>query len=692
MVELHPVANPTWLIRSELPGRLRLQCSTLERSEALRRHCRTVLTGCHWLQGFRINAVAGSLSLRFPAQRRAAIDALLELALKVPQGFGTLPALTRIDEQRRRSLRHGAACAALLGVDWLVGLPLLAFQAGTALLMLPLVLELLRRLRHTRRLPVEALDLGFSAVLLQQGLPREALTDLAFDDGSELLQSLNHSELGATDYRSLLKRLAEQMQVRGVSPEGATRALGSVQAGDRISLVSRDPVMLRCRLEQGSLVAINRQLTGDWHPRAYRPGDELEPGCLVVAGEAELEVLQAFSDDPLFQLPPARLQRSRERRSGIGLEATLQNSKRLINPVLFGLGSFWALTGASERALAAFQFNPINDWQTSQDANRLAAVTELRLHGINIANPEVMRDVGQLQRLLVSRSCAERLKPVQLREELAEDSTLAHGELVRILAGLQGWLVEDGTVPIWNTQLENVVDPIAVEHFELHDLDEEGWQLRLSDGRRLQIVRDSRHQRGAQSRGVAVEPLEFRQGDRCLGWVLLERHENHAWLSVRDDLQQLGISVEVVGQPVADPGDAWQRLERVEHYQNQGELVGYLGDVIHDIPALERADVAIGLDFDEAGLLTQRLCDVSLNRDPLWLPRLIVLSRRLHSTAQSNAAMIGLTHLVSSVATAGLAISPLQTVLLADVPLLLAELRNLNSFQSHRDQTPISSP
>jgi hypothetical protein len=44
------------------------------------------------------------------------------------------------------------------------------------------------------------------------------------------------------------------------------------------------------------------------------------------------------------------------------------------------------------------------------------------------------------------------------------------------------------------------------------------------------------------------------------------------------------------------------------------------------------------------------------------------------------------------VATAGLAISPLQTVLLADVPLLLAELRNLNSFQSHHDQRPISSP
>jgi hypothetical protein len=49
--------------------------------------------------------------------------------------------------------------------------------------------------------------------------------------------------------------------------------------------------------------------------------------------------------------------------------------------------------------------------------------------------------------------------------------------------------------------------------------------------------------------------------------------------------------------------------------------------------------------------------------------------------------MIGLTHLLSSVATAGLTISPLQTVLLADIPLVLAELRSLNSFCSHTRNT-----
>lgn len=687
--------NGAWQIRSDLPGRLRLRCRSLEHSDALRRHCRTVLTGCHWLQGFRINAVAGSLSLRFPPQRRRAIDALLELALSLPKGFTSLPELQRFDESRRRGLRHGAACAALLGLDWLVGLPLLAMQGATALLMLPLALELLERLRRSRNLPVEALDLGFSAVLLQQGLPAEALADLALDDGNNLLQALNHSEASPSDYRNLLARLAEQVQVRTPAANAEPRPLESIRSGEAINLRRGDPVMLRCQLRTGSLVAINRQLTGDWHPRGYHPGDVLEPGCLVVGGEAELVVLQAFADDPLFQLPPPPPGKTREQRqrSGGRLEPLLQSGKRLLNPLLFGLGGFWALTGASERALAAFQFNPMNDWETSQDANRLAAVAELRLHGISVANPDVLCDVGRIQRLLVSQSCAERLKPIQLREELAPQSSLPRGELVRILAGLQGWLVEDGTVPLWNTQLENVVDPIAVKRFELHDLAEQGWQLELSDGRKLQIVLDTRHGRSERSRGVEVEPLEFRLNGRCEGWVVMERQVNPAWQAVCDQLKQLGISVEVVGHPVADPGDAWQRLERVEQHQNQGELVGYLGDVIHDIPALERADVAIGLDFDEAGLLTHRLCDLGLNRDPFWLPRLIVLSRRLHRTAQSNAVMIGLTHLVSSVATAGLAISPLQTVLLADVPLLLAELRNLNSFQSHHHQpAALSSP
>ena len=669
--------SPIWEIRSDLPGRVRLRCSGLGDSEALRRHCRTVLTGCHWLEGFRINPMAGSLSLRFPAKRRGGLDALLQLALNLPHGFTALQDISQRAPRSHRTLRHAAFCAGVLGVDWLVGVPLLALQGATALLMLPGVLELLGTLLQRRIVPVEALDLGFSAVLLQQGLPREALMDLALDDGSKILQEVSHHELSRADYRNLISRLAEQETVR-TAPDGMEQPIGELHQGARIQLQSGDPLFVPCRIIQGELVAINRQLTGDWHPRQYNQGDALEPGCLVLSGSAELEVLQAFADCPLFQLPPPPPEH--------GNALTRMAGQRLINPLLFALGSFWALRGASEQALAAFQFNPINDWETSRNANRLAAAAELRLHGINIANPNVLSDLGRIQRLLVSHSCAERLNQIQLSEELAPESTVHHGDLVRILAGVQAFLAQDSTVALCNAQLENVIDPMPVKRLQLHDLNQEGWQVELEDGRRLQVRNGGERNPSGLSRSVVVEPLEFREGEQCLGWVKLKRTPNQGWMQVRQQLEELGIAVTIVGRSVDDPAEASQRLQRLEAYQAEGERVGYLGDVIHDLPALARADVAIGLDFDEAGMLTNKLCDLSLSRDPQWLPRLVVLSRSLQRTADGNAVMIGLTHLISSVATAGLAISPLQTVLLADIPLLLAELRNINSFRSHTRQ------
>ena len=667
-------ASPIWEIRSELPGRVRLRCSALAESEALRRHCRTVLTGCHWLEGFRINPIAGCLSLSFPSKRRDGLDPLLELALTLPHGFTALQDLSQSTSRSQRSLRHAAFCAGLLGVDWLVGVPLLVLQGATALLMLPVLVELLRTLRQRRSVPVEALDLGFSAVLLQQGLPSEALMDLALDDGSKLLQDVSHHELSRADYRNLITRLAEQETVR-TAPDGIAQPIGQLHQGARIHLQAGDPLFVPCRITRGELVAINRQLTGDWHPHQYNRGDALEPGCLVLSGTAELEVLQAFADCPLFQLPPPPPTR--------GNELARLAGQRLINPLLFALGSFWALRGASEQALAAFQFNPINDWDTSRNANRLAAATELRLHGINVANPNVFGDLGRIQRLLISHSCAERLHQIKLSEELAPKSKLRRGDLMRILAGVQQYLVQDNTVSLWNAQLENVIDAVPVKRLQLHDLNAEGWQVDLEDGRRLQVVKGGERKPAGLSAGVVVEPLEIREGKQCLGWVSIQRTPNQSWEQVHQQLEQLGIAVTVVGRSVDDPTEANQRLQQVEAYQAQGERVGYLGDVIHDLPALARADVAIGLDFDEAGLLTNKLCDLSLSRDPHWLPRLVVLSRSLKHTADGNAVMIGLTHVLSSLATAGLAISPLQTVLLADIPLLLAELRNINSFRSH---------
>ena len=623
--------------------------------------------------------MAGSLGLRFPPQQRAGVERLLELALSLPPGFARLQGITPDQRRRPSTLRHAALCGGLLGLDWLVGLPLLALQGAAALLMVPVLFELIRTIQRSRSLPAQALDLGFSAVLIQLGLPREAITDLVLDDGSELLQELEHAELQPADYGGVLERIAQQITVRTAAGEESRQSIGLLQAGDRIELRANDPVFVPCQIREGSLLVLHRQLTGDWHPKQIGVGDALEPGSLVLNGEAQVAVVQAFADCPLFQLPPQR----QDNRNEGGLQWQLKRSQRVVNPLLFGLGSIWALTGASERALAAFQFNPINDWETSKTANILAAVAELRLHGIQIANPDALIAMGSMQRLLVSESCLERLAPMQVQEELQAGSELEPGELLRILAGLQQLLVHEQGVPIWNAELENVGDPIGVQHCTLHELDQQGWDLTLCDGRELKVVSNPRHNPAGMNRALAVEPLEFRMAKRCLGWVNLQRASNDNWLQARGQLEQLGVAVHVVGEPVADLEESQRRLRCVEEHQAQGDVVGYLGDLMVDIPALARADLAIGLDFDEAGVFTSKLCDAALSRDPAWLPRLVVLSRSLQRTADGNAVMIGLTHVLASVATAGLAISPLQTVLLADIPLLVAELRNLNSFQSH---------
>ena len=68
------------------------------------------------------------------------------------------------------------------------------------------------------------------------------------------------------------------------------------------------------------------------------------------------------------------------------------------------------------------------------------------------------------------------------------------------------------------------------------------------------------------------------------------------------------------------------------------------------------------------------------------------MSRRLEATANSNIGLIGITHLLSAAATATAWFNPLQTVLLADLPLVLAELRNLAVMSNLKGRKRFNSP
>jgi len=120
----------------------------------------------------------------------------------------------------------------------------------------------------------------------------------------------------------------------------------------------------------------------------------------------------------------------------------------------------------------------------------------------------------------------------------------------------------------------------------------------------------------------------------------------------------------------------------VRQLQQSGEGVGYVGYVLHDLPALAQADVSLGLDVDDDSRYLSNICDLSLGSDARWLPRLINISRSMQRACDQNFTLLGTSQLLASMATAAGLIAPLQTVLLRDIPLLIAELNNLLALQA----------
>ncbi|MEB3324973.1 MAG: hypothetical protein VKM17_06500 [Cyanobacteriota bacterium] len=660
---------PAWEIRSELPGRLRLAWEPLRHSPALRRRCSQVLTACHWLEGFRLNRLAGSLSVCFPQDRRAEVTGLLAKALASPlHGSEDHPAAARPPGRSAPPvLRHGALCALVAGLDLWLGLPALLINGTAALLTLPLLLRALEQLQRQPPRLTDALDVGFSALLLGQGLGREALLDQVLEDSSLLLQRLGDQAPKTRMQQDLLIRLGDQVHLQPVEGAGSL-PLAAVQAGDRLRLGPGTPVLLPLEVQEGVLGVIRPGGRGIWSPHQVGPSQRLEPGWLVLSGEGVARVERSFREDPHYHLtsglptPPS---------ADSWRQRLLHLHFHLLEPLLLVLGGTWALGGATERAMAAFQFNPLSDWQTSQMALRLATQADLRLHGLHLAHPQVLVDLARLDRLLVSPGCLDRLARLAPKEQRAPQGGWPPGDLLRLLASVQCHLLDQQQAPDWFAGFSEALDPWPLRHVTCLP-EPQGWQVELEDGRQVSLTHPS-----LPADRQRVDILEVRQGEVWLGSILLERETDPTWQQVCQQLTQMGIEVVPLDPSDDAEGDeATWRLDAVTALQEQGLVVAWLGDGAVDIPAMARAEVAIGLTFAESNLLPAPPFDLMLGDDPLWLPRLVTLSRKLARTSTLNLWLIGLTHAVSSVATAGLAISPLQTVLLADLPLLLAELHN----------------
>lgn len=702
-----------WSIASDLPGRLRIRSRDLLDSPGLRHHCRQVLRSCHWLEDVRLNAVAGSVCIRYPVDRRGELEALLEQALRDSPVDDAMEALLvpGFGGQRvRGTLRHAAACLALIGLEASLGLPTVVVGGLTAVLLWPVLRQVLQELKR-RELSLESLELTFSGLMVQQGYAAETLLDLAIGDAVAVVQSRVESEGLQREAGHLLERLGDCIQLSVITTAGGSEplALRMVSTGQVIRLQRGETTVLSACLLEGSLVVVNRWLDGDWRPRQLQAGDRVEAGALILNGTAEAQVADGFAHDPAYAL--LHTHRASLPAATEGDRAGWSDRyKRVMPPLQLGLSAACLAAGSVDAALATLQFNALSDWEEQKLASELTAIADLRLHRLQSRSGPALQALGDLRHLVISRSCLEGMGGTVWRERRARGRT-APGTLLALLGGIQAWLCGDGGPELWFDPEQQGVDPVAIRCMTLGPL-QEGWEITAEDGHRWR-VRERQEAAGAgeASPGFA---LDVWREEVLLGQLVLRCEPERRWREMGQQLRALGIEVHLIGAEGAGPLQAvaealgvdtahshkaatdLERWQVVKGLQDGGQRVGYLGSVLQDLPALEQADVSLGLN-SEASSHVASLCDLALAQDILWLPRLIRISRGLRQTARQNFALVGSSQLAASLATAVGWIAPLQMVLLSDIPLLLAELNNLRTLKAsgqpdHRSRAQRTQP
>jgi hypothetical protein len=272
-------SSQLWSVRSDLPERLRLASPELIRSQVLRHHCKITLTSCHWLRGFRINKLNGTLVIRFPRHRRRELSQLLHQALNLPlinQELMAPLAHLRMGQLQKHvnghpALRHGIAIGSVLLVELLLPVPVALITSAAVIALIPLAREIWHHLRHERELPAETLELAFSAVLVGHGHPGEALLDLFMGDTTE---AINLAVSGEEEFHGvsheLLDRIGNMVTLELCDAKRSTCRLREARRGDRYRVDLHSHVFLASRLMDGEVIVLNRLYDGDWQPRRIR--------------------------------------------------------------------------------------------------------------------------------------------------------------------------------------------------------------------------------------------------------------------------------------------------------------------------------------------------------------------------------------------------------------------------------------
>jgi cation transport ATPase len=705
-----PASGGSWIVRSALPGRLRLVSDDLRDNPACGASLQRLAAHHPQVAQARLNLRAGSLVLErigVGVWQRAAVQSLLD-QLGSPQQQATLatwPEPSLVSPPRGPLLRLSLAgllalAQASLAPAWMLPIGLL--------LLPPLLLPLLRQcLRPEERgsLPRETLDLIWYVSLMARGQLDTLATQLAMDNGGEILRGpIRQAGRSSENLSAELRRWMDQVHFPLAEASSPPRALAALQRGDRIRLGPGDVVPLEAQALSGEAVISKQLLDGDPLPLAVVAGDALPVGMLVLQGELIVQLQQELAEQPLYQ---QLLQLNPHDAPSEGIERARQLHRQLV-PIQLGGAMVALLLGRPHEAAALVQFDPMNDWQLSASVAYRGARSLCTGWGVRLLNATALDRLSHCRTLVIAETALCAGIERQLCEVVSLDARYDVDALVEIAAGFRRFLQPQSIalLPLQDWMEARQLRPRAVEDLQPHGslglsgrLD--GQSLLIGDGDLLDSLGLARPPQLARQGGlhwlfVVVERqlvggLLFRdQLDRQVSRSL-RRLRRHGWrlhlVSTwhGEMLQGLARQLRLPAAAVHPSLDLQQRLEWIRQFDRSQGTVAYLGASLLDSGAFAAADIALAVS-DGSPSLPFELADLVLPAGRLdRLVDCVTIARLTGLQARQNFYLTLLPHGAALLLSLVVRLDPLIAVLLADLPMLLAEFNNLKTYQQlHR--------
>jgi cation transport ATPase len=690
-----------------IPGRLRLVWDGLANPMNPTATIQRLVSEHPNIARVRVNQLAGSLLLEHVHGiwwRRSQVQKLLDTAASEA---ATQSSLSRSQSHPNQGplVRLQGAVLLLLG-HWLLADIWLVFLL--VVLLPPLLLPMLLGLRHRIKrngLPADALDLVWFGTLILRRKWGGLATELAMDNASKVLQGkINQSPSNGEGIRKEFLSRLQQRLFPLQPPQGGEKLLRDLCGGDQILLRQGDIVPLEGMVVSGSGWVSQRLLDGDITLVAVQGLQRLPFGVELVEGEIVFQLTQELAQQPIYQdlshhdAPQGALW---------GIERARILHQQLI-PVVLGAGLSALAIGQVNAAASLMQFDPFRDWQVSASVAYRAACQLLEGWGVLLRRGMVLDRLAECRTLVISEGAVWHSKNRLLLEIRSLVEGFDDNLLLQIAVGLrQHGPLEAIPLDALHSILQNMgLQPCAVENLKpCLDVGIEGLWMgqRVGLGGELLLSQLGIARPDSMPSMAGMHWVFVLVGTEVVGGLLFQDQLDPGVRRSLRWLRRNGWQVHLVSNGVGDTVD-WligtlklspeavhtaldfsQRQELLCNFDRREGPVAYLGSSLVDAGALVTADIALAM-ADGSLALSSELADLVLPAKRLdRLVDCVAVAEDIGANNRQNLYLILVPHSAALLLSVLLLLDPLLAILLADVPLVLAELHNLHTY-SHLQQ------